>query len=394
MVKQRNKPTVHEMRTLVIGAGVAGLTCASLLQQLSVAPIIVEREPQESFNTGGYMLGMLPLGGRVLNQLGARDDYFASSIEMKTYEIHREDGSLSKSYDLDFINQKYGSYRGISRSALISVLLAGMDTSLIRYGVTVEELKQEDNKVRVTFSDGSEEIFDLVIVADGLHSTTRTKVLNGDEYAYYNTHWGGWVAWLDEAPQTTYREYWGAASFMGVYPVGDRIGVFIGGPGKHIQEIGRQAFIEREKQQLTNEYPLLRHSLDAIANATDPFYWEFQDCRSSKWVKGNIVLLGDAASGFLPTAGVGASMALDSAAALVDELSRSDREHLDYALNLYVRRQQVRVEKAQQVSRNFGKMMFVKSPVVAAVRDYALRFYTLEAMLKDLGRTIEGSVNG
>lgn len=393
MEKQFNKPTIHEIRTLVIGAGVAGLTCASLLQQLSISPLIVEREPQETYNTGGYMLGILPLGGRVLNQLGARDAYFSHSIEMKTYEIHREDGSLIKSYDLDFINQEYGSYRGISRSALISVLLGSMDTSSIRYGLTVKNLKQEDNKVRVTFSDGNEEIFDLVIAADGLHSTTRTQVLNKVEYAYYDTHWGGWVAWLDEAPQTSYREYWGASSFMGVYPVGDRIGAFIGGPEKRIKEIGRQAFIEREKQQLTNEYPLLRRSLDAVAETTDPFYWEFQDCRSSKWVKGNIILLGDAASGFLPTAGVGASMAMDSAAALVDELSRGDLQHLGYTLNLYVRRQQVRVEKAQQDSRNFGKMMFVKSPAIAAVRDYALRFYTLEAMLKDIGRTIEGSVN-
>ena len=82
---------------------------------------------------------------------------------------------------------------------------------------------------------------------------------------------------------------------------------------------------------------------------------------------------------------------MDSAAALADELSRSDTAHLDYALKLYVRRQKDRVEKAQQDSRDLGKMMFIKSSVAAAARNYALRFYTLKALVKNISRTIEGA---
>lgn len=391
MTIEQSKSKTNRPRTLITGAGVAGLTCASLLQRQGFNPVIVERGTQETFNTGGYMLGLLPLGGRVFNQLDAREAYFARSIEMQRYEIHREDGSLIKSYDLDFINKEYDSYRAISRIELITILLNTMDASGIRYGVTVQALQQQDNKVQVIFSDGREEEFDLVIVADGLHSTTRKLVLTEDEYAYYDTHWGGWVAWLDEEPELVYRDYWGASSFMGVYPVKDRIGVFLGGPNKLIKEIGLQAFIEQERQQLSDEYPLLHRSLDALAETPDPFYWEFHDCRSEHWVKGSVVLLGDAAAGFLPTAGVGASMAMDSAAALVDELSRSNIAHLDYALKLYVRRQRSRVEKAQQDSLDLGKMMFVKSPVVSAVRNYSLRFYTLKALLENISRMVEGA---
>ena len=336
------------------------------------------------------MLGLLPLGGRVLNQLDSREAYFARSLEMQRYEIHREDGSLIKSYDLDFISREYGSYRGIARTELIDILLQSVDLSSIRFGVTVKGLQQLFNKVALTFSDGSEEFFDLVVVADGLHSSTRDLVLWKDRVSYYDTHWGGWTAWLEEQSEPVYREYWGAASFMGLYPVQNKVGVFVGGPREHIEDVGFQDFISQERRQLAGECTILHRALEALAEAPAPFLWKFQDCRADHWVKGNVVLLGDAACGFLPTAGAGASMAMDSAAALVDELSRSDTTHLDYALKLYQQRQEEKVQKAQQDSRDLGKMMFVRSPVIAAVRNYAVRFYSLEALVKNISRTIEG----
>ena len=81
MTFAENKPKTYKPHTLIVGAGVAGLTCAGLLQRQGINPVIVERETQETFNSGGYMLGLLPLGGRVLNQLDAREAYFAQSIE-------------------------------------------------------------------------------------------------------------------------------------------------------------------------------------------------------------------------------------------------------------------------------------------------------------------------
>jgi glycosyltransferase involved in cell wall biosynthesis len=65
------------------------------------------------------------------------------------------------------------------------------------------------------------------------------------------------------------------------------------------------------------------------------FFWKLADQRAESWVKDRVVLLGDAAAAFLPTAGIGASMAMESAAVLADELSRADVAHLDHALAFY-----------------------------------------------------------
>ena len=70
------------------------------------------------------------------------------------------------------------------------------------------------------------------------------------------------------------------------------------------------------------------------------FLWRMSDVRARSWVQGRVALVGDAVAAFLPTAGVGASMALESAAVLADELSHTDAVHLPNALDPYYNRRQ------------------------------------------------------
>ncbi len=381
---------MQKLNILIVGAGVAGLTCAGLLKKQGAEIKVIECESHESFNSSGYMLGLLPLGGRVLTQLDLHDEYINRSVEMKQYEIHKENGELIKSYSLDFINKGYGTYRGIERKELINILLGKIPEESIRYSTTLSRSEQKDNMVEVTLSDGSRENYDLVIIADGLHSQTRKLILDNSEYSYYDTNWGGWVAWLEKNELNSYKEYWGSGSFTGLYPVKDRVGVFLGGPDKQIKEMGLQQFIKEIKHEIHPDYTILHDALDKLLEAKDPYYWEFHDCKTERWNKRNVILLGDAACGFLPTAGVGASMAMDSAAALVDELSRTDRDHIEYGLSLYIHRQKERVEKAQKDSRDLAKIMFVKSKIVAGIRDYAIRFYSLKQLAANISKTMEG----
>jgi len=168
------------------------------------------------------------------------------------------------------------------------------------------------------------------------------------------------------------------------------MGLFLGGSTETIEKKGLDTFVQEIKNEILPDFKILHQALDNLAKAENPFFWKFQDVKTKTWNKGNAILLGDAACGFLPTAGVGASMAMDSAAALVDELSRADKMHLEYALKLYVKRQQKRVEKAQQDSRDLGKLMFVENKLIAKARDYTVRFYSLKQLVKNISQTLEG----
>lgn len=381
---------MDNLNILIVGAGVAGLTCAGLLEKQGFDTTIIEKESSDNFNSSGYMLGLLPLGGRVLTELDLEKEYFDRSVEMKNYEIHKENGELNKAYSLGFINKKYGSYRGIERTELIHLLLQKVTKSTIKYGTTATLFHQQKNGVEVTFSDNNKSSFDLVIAADGLHSQTREQLWRENEYNYYDTKWGGWVAWVEDHSMNTYKEYWGASSFLGIYPVKNKIGIFLGGPDDLTRKQGLHDFVKEIKQDILPEYTLLHNALDALKEKKNAYYWEFHDCKTESWRKEKVLLLGDAACGFLPTAGVGASMAMDAASALADELSRTDKKHLDYGLNLFIKREKERVEITQKNSRELGKMMFVKSHLLATIRDYAIRFYTLKELTKSISKTIEG----
>lgn len=369
------------MRTLIIGAGVAGLTLAALMQQRGATPAIVERE--QSLAGHGYMLGLYPLGGRVLNGLGLHPQYLARSVTMRAYRIGNGRGELLREYSLDAINRRYGAIQGIGRDELVDLLFEKVDGSCIHTATTVTRLQQGDGAVEATFSDGSTDEFDLLVGADGLHSQTRALVLEEDEYAYRDTGWGGWVFWADPAaaPPDTYTEYWGAGRFLGFYPTQERLGVFAGGDAEQVRALGLAGLAQELREAFGQSVPALEAAPQDTAGT---FFWQFHDCRAQHWRKGRVILLGDAAVGFLPTAGVGASMAMESAAALNDELSRSNAEQVTQALALYEKRHRRRVEKAQTTSRRLGNWMAVKSRPAAWARNQLLRLYTVE----QLGRGI------
>jgi 2-polyprenyl-6-methoxyphenol hydroxylase-like FAD-dependent oxidoreductase len=377
------------VRTLIVGAGVAGVTLAALLSQRGEDPLVIERD--DSSTDKGYMLGLLPIGGRVLHGLGLHGAYLERSVAMRGYRIGNGRGEIIREYDLAPLARRYGAIQGIGRDELVGLLLQSAGDVEIRHGRTVERLEHRDEEVSVTFDDGASAGFDLVVGADGLHSDLRGMILEDDEYAYRDTGWGGWVFWT--APELgahdTYTEYWAAKRFLGLYPTRDRLGVFLGGPAAEARAAGLQAFAADMRRKMERPIPALEHIHEL---PDDSFFWEFHDCRTSRWRRGRVVLLGDAAVGFLPTAGVGASMAMESAAALDDVLSRTGPAHVEQALARFETRHRGRVERAQSDSRWLGRIMFVRSRALAWARNRLLRLFTVEQLVRSVASMMEEPV--
>lgn len=380
------------LRTLIIGAGVAGLTLAALLQQRGELPAIVERSAD--FGEGGYNIGLYPLGSNVLHGLGLFDRYLDVSAPIRFYQMGNGHGEIMHDFDLGPTMDRFGAFRGLRRRELLELLWQPDAGAPIHFGTRAAAIENRDGKVIVTFSDGSQGEFDLVVGADGMHSETRKQILDANEFAYHETEWACWVAWapLDIIRPETATEFWGAGRFIGIYPVKDQQGVVLAGPKGEMQKEGRVAFAERVQEQFGMMSGPIPAMLQAVEAEPDAFFWDLHDCRCESWVKGRVVLLGDAACGFLPTAGVGASMAMLSAAALADELSRTDSAHIEYALSLYERRNKKRMEAAQGNSRMLGRLAFVKSAPLAWGREQFLRLYTLDQALKDIIKIMDGGI--
>lgn len=371
------------MRILIVGAGVAGLTLAGLLRRQGERPTVIDWRPQGA--ELGYVLGLWPHGTRVLHALGIYDAFQAESEPMLRYALGDSGGRLVGSFDLNSLVQRFGQIGAISRPGFIRILERALDGIEIRRGVSVEKLSHFGTQIDVRLTDGSEATFDLVVGADGIHSHVRELVWG--DVPERDTGWGCLAWWADKvlAADAETREHWGVGNFLGVYPCRDRLGIVAGAPVEVLQVHNPNGRADRLKALFaTPGAPIDDLWAEFPSDGEPVFLWRMSDVRAPSWVQGRVVLVGDAAAAFLPTAGIGASMALESAAVLADELSRTDAAHLPNALDLYVKRRRRRVEVAQSQSRRLARLVFTRSQSFAFARDRLLRFMNMERMVRPL----------
>jgi 2-polyprenyl-6-methoxyphenol hydroxylase-like FAD-dependent oxidoreductase len=251
-------------------------------------------------------------------------------------------------------------------------------------GTTLTALEQNVEAVQVEFSDGQREDFDLVIGADGIHSSTRHLLL-GDtpvkDWGYTAFTW--WVPSAEDIGRSVH-EFWGTGSLFGLYPLEDRINAIGGFPTPpNLPSLGQAEIKALLRSRFADHPSPVQMALQHLED-DKVFAWPMIDQRAPSWVVGRVALLGDAATGFLPTAGVGASNAIKSAGVLGDELSRAESATIPLALSLWEKRVRHKVEANQAASRTLAKLMFVNQHPLAMLRDVLLKHYPVEKIAEDI----------
>src|SRR5690554_5941972 len=189
------------VRTMVVGAGIAGITVAQLLRQQGSHPVLIERSRDGGHP--GYMLALMPVVDGAIDDLGIRDLYRSNSTPLNWYNFHSSSGREGRRDSLEKILARYGDYRGIGRGELIETLTSdGCDVS---FDTTVAAIDEHPDATTVILTSGGQDVtldFDLVIVADGIHSSTRQLALGDRPVEVVDTGWGGWVVWAPEQAET------------------------------------------------------------------------------------------------------------------------------------------------------------------------------------------------
>ena len=377
------------MRILIVGGGIAGLTLAAKLRQQGRAPVVIEKAHE--YTDIGYGIGLYPLGSCVLHGLGVYDDLVACGLEVQRYEIADHTGEVLQSLDMSVLTNEIGPMYMLSRTALIDLLRKACGDLPIRMGTTVSKVEQIGETVHTTFSDGTQGEFDLVVSCDGIHSDMRKQVFGAGEK--FDSEWTCWTWWGsgDLFPPELVREYWGRGWFFGGYPALDRRMYCAGLPTKVV--VDEHAPDDVVRGALTTHLAELTGNDKAVAQALDEapklFPWPMYDVRMEHWTKGRVVLCGDSGMAFLPTAGVGASNAMRSAAALADELSRADAQLVPLALELYEKRCYKIVKANQNDSRTAGRMMFVDSTALGWGRDQLLKHVSASAFIGSIIKSMK-----
>lgn len=400
------------MRILIVGGGVAGLTLAALLRQRGEEPTVVERA--EEYGRAGYLISLWPMGNRVLRGLGLYGGFQELSVPLKVHVLRDGSGKLIRASDVGARMDRYGEIRTLERADLVDLLRSHDGGIPVRMGLSIEHLRQEPNAVQVIFSDGTENEFDLVVGADGVDSGVR-KLLLGEvdrRYTGYVLYW--WWEEAGESSTTEINDFWGAGRLLGLYSGKKRMARYAMLREEEAQEAsstdtvststvvsGRDhakqpaADLVEERRALLRDRLAgfggddVRKILNRLDGANRIERLRLADLRAPRWHDGRTVLIGDAAATVLPVAGVGASLAMESAAVLADELSRTDARHLPNALRLYEQRRRKKTERLQNASRQMIRMPMVRTPALAAGRDALLRRLPEKMVAGDAGQMME-----
>lgn len=326
------------MRVLVVGGGPAGTTAAIALGRAGIETLVVEREDRARPVGVGLALQNSPL--RALHQLGLLEAVVDRSFHHEAVNLCAPDGTVVHRIVTEPLVPDTPSFVAMPRETLAGLLdeaLATTPGAGIRYGTTFTALRDVGDGVEVELSDGTSELFDLVVGADGLHSAVRQQVFP-DAPAPRRARQ---VIWRGSAPRPAEADRYllhdlGPAGRAGVVPISDdELYVWMlhrddGSPRPPASER-----LERFRERLAP----FGGVVPAVAAALRPDV----DYRSLQallvpdpWYRGRVLLIGDAAHATTPHIAYGAGMAIEDSVVLAEELSRA--ESLPAALSAFMRR--------------------------------------------------------
>ena len=359
-----NAPSTRPLRILVVGAGVGGISIARGLLRDGHDVIVFERRPD--VQPGGGAVTIWSNGSTVLEQLGVNMD--GAGQPLSTVRVVTATGRRVSNVDLTAIVDRLGApVRMVPRQLLLERLLEGFPTDRIRCNARAVGVADTQDGVRLEFEDGGSAEGDLLIGADGLHSTVRGIVGARPAKPTGWCSWQGLVTLPHVADKHVAQMIIGEHGNVGLWPAG----------GSELQWWfdlpWSPGFVrpQRPIEMIRSNFRGWSDSVDRVlATLTDedlalsPFpHFRHPIPRSGR---GAVTLLGDAAHTMPPTLAQGTNQALLDTMVLCKTLSdfakgrnggRGSKRDLSSALRWYenTRRRKVKAVSwvtTQQVSRS------------------------------------------
>jgi 2-polyprenyl-6-methoxyphenol hydroxylase-like FAD-dependent oxidoreductase len=221
----------------------------------------------------------------------------------------------------------------IMRGDLVALLREVTSGVEYLFGDSIRHLEQDDDGVTVAFDHAETRRFDLVVGADGLHSTVRRLAFGPEEhYLRYRHHYFAFAnadaALGEDRWVTMYNE---PGRMAGIYRSGNHAAakayfVFRSRPLSYDHRD-----IDQHKRLVSAAFEgdaWRTRDLLAAAVADPEFYFDaLSQVRMTNWHSGRIVLIGDAAWCPSPASGAGAELAVTGAYRLADELAAAAGDH-------------------------------------------------------------------
>jgi 2-polyprenyl-6-methoxyphenol hydroxylase-like FAD-dependent oxidoreductase len=368
-------------KALVIGGGVAGPAVATLLTRSGwEAPVFEARSEPDPF--AGLFLNVAVNGRRVLASLGLDERLRSDAHEAPRMAMWSGRGKQLGVVPNGPAGRPEDGGIVVRRSWLQEVVRDGAEQAGVKltYGRRLEEVRQHADGVTVRFSDGAEEEGDIVIGADGVGSVVRRYVAPDVVPTFSGLLGSGGFARVPGLEPTPGFQHFvfGARSFFG-YLVRDDGTVYwfanLTADAPPAATTSEDWLARLRELHADDPAPVP----DILAATSGPItvYPIFRLPRVQPWWQDRAVLLGDAVHATSPSAGQGASLALEDAVVLANELRQGDAQQ---AFQRYEAARRARAEKLVAYAAAIDKQKRVaRSRIAVTIRDLMLPIFLRKA---------------
>ncbi len=366
------------MKVLISGAGIAGLALAGFLKDTGIDVTVVEKA--STLPQGGFSIALWPNGRRILNKLGIGGVLDEEGVPIKRLVVRDGRGKLLRDYRMSAMDVEFGSSMlNISRAKLLESLYRSALVP-VQFGATIDHIEEGKDSVLVHFKDASQDSYDLVVGADGVHSSVRTRVFGIPEQ-YVN--WRIWRMWTEGPigePQTM-TEYLDPGMCVFVFNEKTRSHISLMARVEHSSWDNEEGRIERLKHIFGKETAIVPGIFTQHTDA-EVMPGDLMEVSMRSWHTKRVVLIGDAAHAFLPLAGLGGSVALEDAYVLAGELEQSLRD-IPKALANFDRKRRHRIDRVARMNHKMRAWAFVRSRILRLGINMLLPFVSERFIMND-----------
>ena len=367
------------LKVLVVGGGIGGITSVLALRQRGIDVQLYEQAG--AFGQVGAGIQVSSNAARILLKLGLGE----ALKKVATYPEGRDYRGWDTGERLYYtpLGEKaqahFGSpYYAAHRAELLEVLLSGLGDHGFRLGSRVERVDQDANGVMLTLANGESAHGDMLIGADGIHSTVRAQLF-GEELPRYT----GNVAWRGLVP----------AERVAHLDLGSVVGVWMGpnrsivqyyvSAGKTFNWIGisrspqpaRESWLAEGKvEDALAEYEGWHPTIRTIIGATPKVLRQALYDREplADWQVGRIVLIGDAAHPMMPFYAQGGAQSIEDAYVLAGCIAEGQNRPLE-ALRRFVKMRQPRTAWMQDLARREEELYQMNDAATIKARNEEMR---------------------
>ena len=363
------------MRTLVVGAGIAGMTVALELQRAGQEVTIMER--RESLRSEGYMIDFFGPGYDVAERMGLHPAF--SKIHYPVGHLVFVDERGNVRADLRYPRLRREIFRDrhfkLMRGDLEAVLFQAIEGHVrMCFGTTPVTIDPASTMVSVKTNRGTSEYYDLVVGADGFRSRLRDLAFLAGESStiHLGSHAAAYVIDHPILGLTTdaFVSMSGPGFTAAAYPLrGGRTATFFLHRAATWLDDRSAAACRRELEATYRGRGwILDRLLDAFPGDGSVYFDDVGQIDTLRWSEGRVVLVGDAAGCVSLLAGHGASLAMFGAYVLVQELT-NNLSDVPRALDRYEARVRPLVDSRQRIAARNMSWFLPRTRFGAKIRD-------------------------